>query len=66
MHSRIVMPPHPGASRILRQTLDWLREDSAMQADRARLASACCSPRKYALDGAPISTAATERCCEVR
>jgi ArsR family transcriptional regulator len=65
MHYRLVMPPHIGASRILRQTLDWLKEDSTMQTDRARLASACCSPRKFALDGAPIPAAATEPCCEV-
>ena len=54
MHYRIVMPPHDGASQILRQTLDWLKEDRAMQADRARLSKACCAPAKYALlDGAP-------------
>src|ERR1700722_19691192 len=29
MHYRIVMPPHPGATQILRQTLDWLKEDNA-------------------------------------
>jgi DNA-binding transcriptional ArsR family regulator len=47
MHYRIVMPPHIGATQILRQTLDWLKEDQAMQADRARLTKACCSPSKY-------------------
>ena len=46
MHYRIVMPPHIGATRILRQTLDWLKEDKAMQADRARLTKVCCSPSK--------------------
>lgn len=55
MHYRIVMPPHIGAAQILRQTLDWLTEDRAMQADRARLAKACCTPRKSsALADAPI------------
>lgn len=55
MHYRIVMPPHDGASHILRQTLDWLKEDKAMQADRARLSKACCAPAKYALlEGAPV------------
>jgi ArsR family transcriptional regulator len=55
MHYRIVMPPHDGAAQILRQTLDWLKEDKAMQADRARLSKACCAPAKYALlDGAPV------------
>ena len=59
MHYRIVMPPHIGASMILRQTLDWLMEDKAMQADRERLSKACCSPGKYALlDGAPLPKSA--------
>ncbi|MDE3104133.1 MAG: ArsR family transcriptional regulator, partial [Acidobacteriota bacterium] len=65
MHYRIVMPPHIGATQILRQTLDWLKEDKAMQADKARLTKACCSPSKYpALEGAPLPTAITEQCCE--
>src|ERR1700749_3772093 len=46
MHYRIVMPPSIGATQILRQTLAWLAEDRAMQADRARLLKACCSPAK--------------------
>jgi ArsR family transcriptional regulator len=61
MHYRIVMPPHIGAAMILRQTLEWLKEDKAMQADRARLAKACCSPAKYALlEGAPPPIRAAE------
>lgn len=55
MHYRIVMPPHIGATQILRQTLGWLSEDRMMQADRARLVKACCSPAKFvALQGAPL------------
>lgn len=55
MHYRIVMPPHIGAAQILRQTLEWLKEDRAMQADRMRLSKACCSPAKFAsLEGAPL------------
>jgi ArsR family transcriptional regulator len=60
MHYRIVMPPdnigtaQTGAAQVLRQTLAWLKEDRKMQADRARLAKACCSPKKFAaLEGAP-------------
>ncbi len=57
MHYRTVMPPHAGATRILQQTLAWLKEDRAMQSDRARLARACCSPAKSAaLEGAPLPT----------
>lgn len=55
MHYRMVMPPHSGAEQILRQTLDVLQADKRMQADRARLAKACCSPTTIpALEGAPL------------
>ena len=55
MHYRIVMPPNIGASQVLRQTLTWLKEERAMQADRARLSKACCSPATFAaLQGAPL------------
>jgi ArsR family transcriptional regulator len=61
MHYRIVMPPHPGAAQVLKQTLGWLKEDKAMQADRGSLSKACCSPSKYALlDGAPLPTTVQE------
>jgi ArsR family transcriptional regulator len=64
MHYRIVTPPHIGASEVLRQTLDFLKDDKAMLADRARLAKACCYPAKYALDGAPLPSVVSEECCE--
>ena len=58
MHYRIVMPPNTGAVQVLRQTLEWLKEDRAMQVDRARLSKACCSPAKFVtLQGAPRPTA---------
>ncbi len=41
MHYRIVVPSHAGAARILKATLAWMRDDPRMQADRARLATAC-------------------------
>jgi ArsR family transcriptional regulator len=64
MHYRIVMPPHMGAGQILKQTLGWLKEEKAMQADRARLTKACCSPSKYAsLDGAPLPATIQETSC---
>jgi ArsR family transcriptional regulator len=64
MHYRIVMPPHLGASQVLRQTLGSLKEERTMQADRTRLSKACCSPTKYALDGAPLPTAVSDQCCD--
>lgn len=56
MHYRIVAPPHPGAARILGETLAVLRKEKAMEADRARFEKACCAPAKLALDGAPLPT----------
>ena len=65
MHYRIVMPPHIGAAQILKQTLGWLKEEKPMQADRARLVRACCSPAKYPLlDGAPLPTSVQDSACE--
>ncbi len=65
MHYRIVMPPHIGASQVLRQTLAWLKDEKPMQADKARLTKACCSPSKHVLlEGAPLPTAVTEIACE--
>jgi ArsR family transcriptional regulator len=65
MHYRIVMPPHGGAAQILKQTLGWLKEEKAMQSDRARLAKACCSPSKFAsLDGAPLPAIIQGSSCE--
>ena len=55
MHYRIVMPSHPGAARIIREALAALREEKAMQVDRARLDKACCVPQKAAArGGAPL------------
>ncbi len=44
MHYRIVMPQHAGAAQVLKQTLETLRGEKAMQADRATLDRACCVP----------------------
>lgn len=63
MHYRIVMPAHSGAAQILRQTLDWMKEDKSMHADTARLAKACCSPARYALDGAPLPASVSGQTC---
>ena len=63
MHYRIVMPPHIGATQVLRQTLSWLKEEKLMQADRLRLTKACCTPTKYALlEGAPLPAVVTNSC----
>lgn len=55
MHYRIVMPSNIGAAQVFHQTLAWLKEDKAMQSDRAKLTKACCSPATFvALQGAPL------------
>jgi len=66
MHYRIVMPPHVGAAHVLRQTLDWLKDEKAMQSDRMKLAKACCSPSRYALQGAPLPITIVEAACSKR
>lgn len=67
MHYRVLMPPHIGASQILRQTMDWLKDEKMMQADRARLTKACCTPAKYAsLEGAPLPVTITGSFREAR
>jgi ArsR family transcriptional regulator len=54
MHYRIVIPNDSGAVQILRQTLDVLKLDKCMQADRRKLETACCAPTPpTVLEGAP-------------
>jgi ArsR family transcriptional regulator len=58
IHYRIVMPANEGAAKVLRQMLDWFKQEREMQADRARLSKACCRPEKFiALQGAPLPLA---------
>ena len=45
MHYRVAMPPDPHAAHIFGEVRAWLKEESEMQRDRARLQSVCCSPR---------------------
>jgi len=60
MHYRIAPPPDAGAAQLLRQTLACLKQDRAMQADRARLGKACCTPAQFvALKSAPQPNAVT-------
>jgi ArsR family transcriptional regulator len=55
MHYKIVVPSHPGAARILRETLAVVREEKVMQTDFARLGKACCALQRISgLEGAPL------------
>jgi ArsR family transcriptional regulator len=61
MHYRIAIPADRGAARILRETLDVLRADKQLQADRRRLDRACCSPTGLTtIEAAPRPVSLTE------
>lgn len=49
MHYRLVAPKDQAAASILRETLKHLKTKPEMRHDVSRLASACCSPKKYEL-----------------
>jgi ArsR family transcriptional regulator len=56
MHYHIVMPPNPGAAKVLREILGWLKEEQTMQADLKKLTKTSCAPEKFvSLQGAPLS-----------
>ncbi len=55
MHYRIERPVDAGAAAILDATLSSFRDNRDMQSDLARLAVACCKPRRFVtLQGAPV------------
>jgi ArsR family transcriptional regulator len=57
MHYRIVMPPNERAAKVFKEILQWFKEEKTMQADRAKLTKACCTPEKFVtLLGAPLPT----------
>ena len=43
IHYRVVEPPDEHAANIFREVRTWLRNDSNMQLDRAKLKQICCS-----------------------
>lgn len=45
MHYRLVEPPDRHAANIFREVRTWLANNSAMQRDRQKLVSVCCSPQ---------------------
>ena len=44
MHYSIIEPVSEHAAKFLRDTLEWLASQSAMQKDYEKLAIACCAP----------------------
>jgi ArsR family transcriptional regulator, arsenate/arsenite/antimonite-responsive transcriptional repressor len=54
MHYRITLPADAAAASILAATLASFRSNRRMQADRARLDRACCTPQGLVIpEGAP-------------
>ncbi|MGH9781922.1 MAG: ArsR/SmtB family transcription factor, partial [Candidatus Acidiferrales bacterium] len=47
MHYRLESPKSEAAAKILRETLNHLKNEPEMRRDVARLDSACCAPQKY-------------------
>jgi len=47
MHYRLETSKNEAAAKILRETLNHLRDEPEMRRDVARLSSACCAPEKY-------------------
>lgn len=43
IHYRVVEPPDEHAANVFREVRTWLRNDSSLQLDRARLKQICCS-----------------------
>lgn len=57
MHYSIAEPTDAHAAEILRELLNWLRENHEMQRDRERLFNVCCSPQPpVLLRHAPLPT----------
>jgi len=54
MHYRIVDPPDAEATRVLKETMTWLKSDPEMLRDRDRLVKVCCAPQlPMKIQGAP-------------
>ncbi|MBB5327935.1 uncharacterized protein YifN (PemK superfamily) [Edaphobacter lichenicola] len=66
MHYRKVIPHTQGRSKFFRQTLCWLREEKAMQADRARLTKATLQRSMPCSKVLHLSATIEEASCEAR
>lgn len=45
MHYRLIDPVDERAVEVMKEVRLWLREDSEMQRDQARLSKVCCAPQ---------------------
>ena len=54
VHYRVAEPSEPNAARVLREVLEWLKDDPEMRRDRERLVKVCCAPQPpVTIQGAP-------------
>lgn len=61
-HYRIVPPKNKHASKVLRDTQQWLNSDRLMQQDRKKLEIACCTPQSPVnIQGAPHPVGVTAK-----
>jgi ArsR family transcriptional regulator, arsenate/arsenite/antimonite-responsive transcriptional repressor len=55
-HYRIVEPKNKRAAKVLREVLEWIKEDEEMQRDQQKLLNLCCVPvqqQPISIQGAP-------------
>jgi hypothetical protein len=63
MHYRLVEPPDAYAATFLADLRAWLAQDKAMQRDRKRLVTVCCSAElPMPLQGAPLPASIQSAC----
>lgn len=56
-HYRIVEPKNERAAKVLRETLEWLKEDENMRRDSLQMTKMCCSPAQQqpvSIQSAPL------------
>ncbi len=56
-HYRIVEPDNARAARVLREILEWLKENEDMQRDYLQMTKMCCAPAQkqpVSIQGAPL------------
>ena len=55
-HYRLVEPKNERAAKVLREVLEWIKEDEEMQRDQLKLMNLCCAPapqQPISIQGSP-------------
>ena len=63
-HYRIVEPENERAAKVLREILDWLKENKSMRRDFLQMSKICCAPppqQPISIQGAPLPKKIKER-----